>query len=109
LFLFPILRTIRTEGVNLDLEIIYGKHNKIVRFPEPNTVILSTKQIDIISDGKDAIRKSLKSPIDSPALRDLVGVDDTVAIVFSDITRPVPYDLLLPPLLEELSYLPNGL
>jgi len=107
LFLSPKRRTTGTEGANLDLEILYGKQNKIVRFPDSNTVILSTKQIEIISDGKDAVRKSLKSPIDSPALRDLVGVDDTVAIVFSDITRPVPYDLLLPPLLEELSYLPN--
>lgn len=91
----------------MNVELLYGKNKKVVRFPKSNTVILSPKQIDIISDGKEAVRKSLKSPIGSPALRDLVGVDDTVAIVFSDITRPVPYDLMLPVLLEELSYLPD--
>ena len=38
----------------------------------------------------------------SPPLRELVRPDDTVAILFSDITRPTPNDRLLPPLLAEL-------
>jgi len=91
----------------LEVEILYGKQNKTVDFPEPNTVILDPKQVDVISNEEEAIRKSLKYPINSPALRDLIGIDDTVAIVFSDITRPVRNDLILPVLLEELNSLPD--
>jgi len=79
----------------------------VVDFPEPNTTVLNPKQVDIISNEMEAIRKSLQNPINSPALKDLVGVDDTVAIVFSDITRPVRNDLILPILLNELNSLPD--
>jgi nickel-dependent lactate racemase len=91
----------------LEVEILYGKQNKTVDFPEPNTVILDPKQVDVISNEEEAIRKSLKYPINSPAVRDLIGINDTVAIVFSDITRPVRNDLILPVLLEELNSLPD--
>jgi nickel-dependent lactate racemase len=37
----------------------------------------------------------------------MVSLDDTVAIVFSDITRPMPNRRVLPYLLEELSHIPK--
>ncbi|MGH7862805.1 MAG: nickel-dependent lactate racemase, partial [Candidatus Dormibacteraceae bacterium] len=42
-----------------------------------------------------------------PELRELVRSTDRVVIVFSDITRPVPNRTIFPPLLAELSQVPD--
>jgi nickel-dependent lactate racemase len=59
-----------------------------------------------LPDETEATRNALRKPIGTPPLRDLVKPDDTVAIVFSDITRPQPHKRMLPVLLEELSRVP---
>ncbi|MCK4314519.1 MAG: nickel-dependent lactate racemase, partial [Anaerolineae bacterium] len=51
--------------------------------------------------------QALRRPLGTPPLREMVKPEDTVAIVFSDITRPTPNDRLLPPLLAELCHVPR--
>jgi len=51
----------------------------------------------------DPVSLALAAPIGSPPLRQLVKPGQKVAIVTSDITRPCPSWLLLPPLLDELN------
>lgn len=51
----------------------------------------------------DLVRLALAAPIGSPHLHEIVRPGQSVAIVTSDITRPCPTDLMLPPLLEELA------
>ena len=53
-----------------------------------------------IADVPAALREALASPMDSAPLAELVTADDHVAIVFSDITRPVPNHLLAPEILR---------
>ena len=48
------------------------------------------------------MRQALASPIGTPRLRDLVRPGEKIAIVTSDITRPMPTWVVMPPLLEEL-------
>lgn len=79
----------------------YGKTGVQVEVPD-DSVVLQPKRLPPLDDPNAAIRDSLRQPLDSPPLRDLVGPDDTVAIVFSDITRPIPNQVVLPPLLAEL-------
>jgi len=50
-----------------------------------------------------AITAALRSPAGSSPLRELVRPNDTVAVVFSDLTRPMPNERVLPPLLDELA------
>ena len=50
-----------------------------------------------------AVREALSQPIGSRPLSALLRPSDTVAIVISDITRPVPNQLLLPPILETVA------
>ena len=50
----------------------------------------------------EAIRDALRRPIAGPALAERVNPGDDVAIVVSDITRPVPNQTLLGPILGEL-------
>ena len=51
----------------------------------------------------DAIGHALVAPIGSPRLREIVRSGQSVTIITSDITRPCPSHLLLPPLLAELA------
>jgi nickel-dependent lactate racemase len=51
---------------------------------------------------EEIVREALRSPVGTPRLRELVRPGLKVAIVTSDITRPCPSAILLPPLLEEL-------
>ena len=52
--------------------------------------------------GEAEVRRALEAPIGSPRLRELVHPGETVAIVTSDITRPMPTYKVMPALLDEL-------
>ena len=54
-------------------------------------------------DGAILVREALAHPIGSGRLRDLAGPGQKVVIVISDMTRPCPSALLLPPVLDELA------
>lgn len=51
----------------------------------------------------DPVELALAAPIGSPPLRELVHPGQSVAVVISDVTRPCPSHLLLPPLVAELN------
>lgn len=51
----------------------------------------------------DPVGLALASPIESPLLRELVRPGQSVAIVISDVTRPCPSHLLLPPIIADLT------
>lgn len=53
--------------------------------------------------GEKIVREALENPVSSKRVGELVHPGESVAIVTSDVTRPCPSRVLLPPLLEELS------
>ena len=55
-----------------------------------------------IENPQTAVAEALAHPIGSPPLRQIAGAGSRVCIVFTDITRSCPDDLLVPPILEEL-------
>jgi nickel-dependent lactate racemase len=55
-----------------------------------------------VEDVPAAIAQALGQPINSPPLWELAQAGDTACIVFTDITRASPDDLLVPALLAEL-------
>ena len=60
---------------------------------------------------EQTIRKALDNPLEDCAI-ERFGTVRTVAIAINDKTRPVPHNLLLPPLLhklESLGVLPEGM
>ena len=63
---------------------------------------LVPNEIEIELSGEAEVRRALSSPIGTPLLRDIVKPGETVAIITSDITRPLPSYVLLPSLLDEL-------
>ena len=54
-----------------------------------------------------AIADCLRNAYNSRPLKDLVKSTNKVAIIFSDITRATPYDIIVPVLLNELKNIPQ--
>lgn len=86
------------------LLLLYGKSGLQLRVPE-STTVLATPPIPPLTDPPASIRAALTNPIGCASLFDLLQVKRprSVAITISDITRPVPNKVFLPPLLTVLS------
>lgn len=85
------------------VKLAYGREGIWVDIPDSaNTTVIEPLFVEGLADEAEAIRAALAAPIGAPALNTLVSSEDTVAIVFSDITRPMPNERVLPVLLAEL-------
>lgn len=93
----------------MTVPIAYGKGTLDFTLTDAadSTVIRPTFVPGVV-DGTAAVREALRNPIASAPLAERVRAGDTVGIVFSDITRPTPYHLIIPPILEELVHVPDG-
>ncbi|MCK5647145.1 MAG: DUF2088 domain-containing protein, partial [Anaerolineales bacterium] len=92
----------------MKINLLYGKSGKVIELPKDRTTIIQANPVAPIHDKIAAVREALNSPIGSPPLSELVNHRDTVAIVFSDITRPMPYNHILPPMLEAIKNVPDS-
>lgn len=87
--------------------LAYGKKGHQIDLPDNLSIdLIEPKWTEGIPDQGRAITDALKNPYDSKPLTDLVKPDSRVAIIFSDITRATPYNIIIPPLLKELSRIP---
>ena len=64
--------------------------------------ILEPRPMPILEDPDESVAAALEHPIASPPLKDLARGRKTACVVISDITRPVPNRVILPPLLRTL-------
>ncbi len=82
----------------------YGKTGLDVEIPETNRVVgpLSIREAAPLADPKAALEAALAKPIGTPPLAELAKGKKDACIVICDITRPVPNQLLLPPILRTL-------
>jgi len=88
------------------MKLKYGKEEVQLPIPDKNILkILNSKKQDILLNPKDKLRNLLKNPIGCPSLKDLIIQKKAkkILIVVNDITRPTPYEVILPPLLAELN------
>ena len=87
------------------IQLDYGENGLWVTLPDNlNIEVIRPRSFSGLQDEQGAIIEALRKPIGLPPLRRLVRPRDRVAIVFSDITRPMPNRRVLPPLLEEISH-----
>jgi len=89
------------------VKLAYGREGLWVDLPDRNVTVVDPRFVEGLPDEEAAIIQALRRPLGTPPLREMVKPEDTVAIVFSDITRPTPNDRLLPPLLGELCHVPR--
>ena len=82
----------------------YDRSGLDVEIPDANLrAVLRMKPRPGLPDPARATASALAAPLDTPPLRDLARGKRHVCIAISDVTRPVPYRDLLPPLLDELA------
>jgi nickel-dependent lactate racemase len=81
----------------------YGRTGLDVELPDANTVgCLRYRPLQPLAEPEAAVRRSLQEPIGSPPLAHLARGRRSACVVISDVTRPVPNAVLLPPILETL-------
>ena len=87
----------------MKLEFGYGKGVQTVEVAEKNLLaVLQSNPMEHARRGQDAVRYALENPIGSARLREVVQAGQKIAIVTSDISRPLPSYDVLPGVLEEL-------
>jgi lactate racemase len=84
------------------VDLAYGRHGTSVELPERTEVIVPVDE-PAVPDEARAIAAALRSPLAGPRLDALVHRGARVAVVFPDLTRPMPNRTVLPPLLAELA------
>ncbi len=92
----------------MKIRLAYGKEGLEINLPDYLDIdVLEPEYTEGLPDQAAAIKDALHSPIDSRPLREIVKKSDTVGIVINDITRPMPYKIILPILLQELGNIPD--
>ena len=87
----------------MKLQFGFGTGVQEADVPERNLLgVLHANEVPLELTGEAEVRRALEAPIGSPRLRELVHPGETVAIVTSDITRPMPTYKVMPALLDEL-------
>lgn len=94
----------RTRGrynPSVRVHLPYGEHGIDADVPDGATVLLP-ERFEPIADPDAAVRAAIAAPIGRPPLREMVRAGQRAIIVVSDVTRPVPNQVILPPILETL-------
>ncbi len=88
----------------VDVWLPYGKTEICVRIPARNFLgSINPREKASVPDGKAEVARALREPIGSKRLGEIVKPESKVAIIVDDATRPSPSQVIVPPLLDELS------
>ena len=85
----------------MKIRLSYGKEGLDIEVPDHATVV-EPRFVPGIADEAAALREAIRAPIGCASLHELIRPGNTVCIVHSDITRPMPNDRVLPVLIAEL-------
>ena len=87
----------------MKLEFGFGDGIQEVEVPEKNLMaVLKANEMEHERRGEDAVRYALAHPIGKGLLRDEVKPGEKIAIITSDISRPLPSYDVIPAVLDEL-------
>ena len=89
----------------MKVKLAYGEEGLWVELPDRNVMVVEPSHVPGVSAEDEAIREALRAPLGTPPLAGLVDENDTVAIVFSDLTRPQPREIMLSVLLTTKNHL----
>ena len=88
----------------MKIELGFGDTTQILNVPDENlSEVLVPNDIEHTMSAGEAVKNALEHPIGSARLRDIVKPGEKIAIITSDITRPMPTYAVMPFLLDELS------
>ena len=88
----------------MNIELNYAKTKLSLEVADQNLVgVLLPNEVKVDLTGAAEVKRSLENPISSPRLKDIVKPGESVCLITSDITRPIPSYTVLPPVLDELN------
>lgn len=86
-----------------EFQFDYGKETVSFTLPVSNILMeVRANEITPRLTGMDEVRRALANPIGTMKLSEIVSKGESICIITSDITRPCPSEILLPPVIEEL-------
>ena len=86
------------------ISLKYGKSAVEFQVPGGNLLgMLEPADLPGVPRDQEEIRRALAEPIESLPLKEMAKNKKNVVILVSDITRPVPSDKILPPIVGELN------
>lgn len=90
--------------MRMEIELCYGREGLKVELPHGMglSYVVRKKPMPVLPKPEEATIEALRRPIGTGPLRTLARGKKNACIVVSDITRPVPNQVLLPSILEEL-------
>lgn len=87
----------------MKLEFCIGERTMTAEVPDRNLLaVLHANPVPAGLTGEAEVRRALAAPIGTPRLGDLIHPGEKIAIVTSDMTRPMPTAQVMPALLTEL-------
>jgi len=85
------------------IELGFGETSQTVAVPGKNLLgIMTPNAIPAGLTGEAAVRFALANPVGTQVLSEIVKPGEKIAIITSDVTRPVPGGKIIPAVLEEL-------
>lgn len=87
----------------MKLDFGFGPGTQSVLVPDSNLVgVLQAAPVQRMGSEEDELKRALRNPVGTPTIRELFRPGDSVAIITSDATRPMPTAKVMPLLLDEL-------
>lgn len=87
----------------MNLEFGFGTRIEKVEVPKENIIdVLTPNKVSIGLTGEQEVVRALNNPIGTCRLNKIVKPGEKIAIITSDITRPMPSYKVMPALLDEL-------
>ncbi|MFW6149887.1 MAG: nickel-dependent lactate racemase [Atribacterota bacterium] len=90
---------------NREFNLKYGNKKIIVKLPDKNiAAVLSASKIVALENPASKLNELLERPINTDSLDRLIKTKKAkkLLILVNDVTRPTPYNIILPPLLTKL-------
>jgi nickel-dependent lactate racemase len=91
----------KEKGNRVETSLLFGEKRIGLALPD-SVILLEMKKLEALPDPDAAVQAALDRPVESLPLRDIAKGRKSACVVISDITRPVPNQVILPPLLETL-------
>jgi len=89
--------------MNNKVELAFGRRQLQVSLPEgAQATIIRKVPLATLADPRQEVRRALDHPISAEQLAELARGRQSACILICDITRPVPNQLFLRPMIEEL-------
>jgi len=99
----PIILWEKQLGDDMRVRLDYGRTGLDVELPDDRVAgVLRSKHTPPLDDPAAALQDCLEQPNDTPPLAELARGRRSACILICDITRPVPNELLLQPILATL-------